>query len=167
MSDFKPFYYKEERIGTIPKKVQIELQRFPEIFTISNEKIEVSQEIIGKNVTEEIEKVLLQLKSEGKFPCLKSWKNERYRVGLDFSTKPHFAMERTATPLFGLIQYGVQMNCFTFNENGKLLIWLQRRSFTHPHYPGCYDNLGKNLVYYCDFKVMGLILKLIAYLLIY
>ena len=42
--------------------------------------------------------------------------------------------------MFGLRQYGVDVNGYIKNENGQISIWMQKRSTTKPTWPGRWDN---------------------------
>jgi isopentenyldiphosphate isomerase len=51
-------------------------------------------------------------------------------------------MERSATPLFGVVTYGVHMTAFIRDpsDTSGLKIWVPRRSLTKQTYPGMLDN---------------------------
>ena len=49
-------------------------------------------------------------------------------------------MERSATCMFGLRQYGVDVNGYVKDENDQISVWLQKRSVTKPTWPGKWDN---------------------------
>ena len=59
-------------------------------------------------------------------------------------------MERSATCMFGLRQYGVDVNGYIKDENDQISVWLQKRSVTKPTWPGRWDNFVRN--YYIFFK---------------
>ena len=61
-----------------------------------------------------------------------------------------FAMERSATCMFGLRQYGVDVNGYVKDDNDQISVWLQKRSVTKPTWPGRWDNFVRN--YYIFFK---------------
>ena len=44
------------------------------------------------------------------------------------------------TALFGVRQYGVDINGFVDDPERGLMIWLQKRSSTKPTWPGKWDN---------------------------
>lgn len=50
-------------------------------------------------------------------------------------------MERAAVSLFGVQQYGVHLNGYKQDNNG-LHMWIARRSFKKPTYPGKLDQLA-------------------------
>ncbi|KAF9894692.1 hypothetical protein FE257_006582 [Aspergillus nanangensis] len=72
------------------------------------------------------------------FEVLRGWRNEMYPIygpGGEFL----FEMERSATPLFGVLSYGVHATCYVEDESG-LRLWVPRRSKTKQTYPGMLDN---------------------------
>ena len=58
-------------------------------------------------------------------------------------------MERSATCLFGLRQYGVDINGYVVDENGDISVWMQRRSISKPTWPGKLDNFVSNMDIFC------------------
>jgi len=51
-------------------------------------------------------------------------------------------MERSATPLFGVVTYGVHMTAYVPGPDGVRpeLLWIPRRSDSKTTYPGMLDN---------------------------
>ncbi|KEZ39598.1 hypothetical protein SAPIO_CDS9513 [Scedosporium apiospermum] len=78
-----------------------------------------------------VEKTLLKIRDEKKFVILSRWRNERKPV-YGPAGQLLFAVERAATPLLGVVTYGIHMTAFTGSESGQTKIWLQRRSKTPP-----------------------------------
>ncbi|GKZ24021.1 hypothetical protein AbraIFM66951_010519 [Aspergillus brasiliensis] len=74
----------------------------------------------------------------GTFDILKGWRNEMYPI-YGPGGKFLLEMERSATPLFGVVSYGVHSTVYVEDENG-LRIWVPRRSRTKQTYPGMLDN---------------------------
>jgi hypothetical protein len=70
--------------------------------------------------------VLAALREQGLVP---GWRNEFYAVGRGFHSPPLLQMERAATPLFGVLSYGVNVNGLVRRPDG-LHVWIGRRS---PH----------------------------------
>lgn len=51
------------------------------------------------------------------------------------------SMERSATPLFGVVTYGVHMTCYSYaKEEGGMRIWTPTRAMDKQTYPGMMDN---------------------------
>ena len=54
--------------------------------------------------------------------------------------KPHFRIDRSAIRFFGFRSWGVHLNGFT-NQDGKIKIWIAKRSKNKSSYPSKLDNL--------------------------
>ena len=74
---------------------------------------------------------------------LSGWREETYDVrGPDRSAEPLFKLERSATPILGIRSYGVNINGFVRDGDGKVeAIWLQRRAADKQTWPGKLDHL--------------------------
>ncbi|KAL4779206.1 NUDIX hydrolase domain-like protein [Aspergillus varians] len=72
------------------------------------------------------------------FVVLQGWRNEMYPV---FGPNGEFLleMERAASPLFGIVSYGIHATAYVEDEEGMKL-WIPRRSRTKQTYPGMLDN---------------------------
>lgn len=80
----------------------------------------------------------------------KGWRNELYTV-YNPTHIPYFHVERSMTPLLGVITYGIHVNAYVPAEktsNGKIKVWTPRRAASKPTYPGMLDNtVGGGLGY--------------------
>ncbi|KAL2853604.1 NUDIX hydrolase domain-like protein [Aspergillus pseudodeflectus] len=75
---------------------------------------------------------------QDRFEVLRGWRNELYPVfgpGGEFLLE----MERCASPLFGIVSYGIHATAYVEDENG-LRLWVPRRSKTKQTYPSMLDN---------------------------
>ncbi|KAJ5832728.1 hypothetical protein N7474_001039 [Penicillium riverlandense] len=75
---------------------------------------------------------------QGNFELLKGWRNEMYPVygpGGEFLLE----MERSASPLFGIVTYGAHMTGYVDDPSGPK-IWVPRRAKNKQTYPGMLDN---------------------------
>ncbi|KAB8069249.1 NUDIX hydrolase domain-like protein [Aspergillus leporis] len=72
------------------------------------------------------------------FEILKGWRNEMYAVYAP-GGKLLLEMERCASPLFGIVSYGVHGTCYVEDEQG-LHFWVPRRARSKQTYPGMLDN---------------------------
>ncbi|KAF2121404.1 thiamine pyrophosphokinase-related protein-like protein [Lophiotrema nucula] len=96
----------------------------------------------GENVEERsqlIEHTLLALKQIGHFKVLEKWRNELYAV-YGRNKELLFNVERSASPLLGVVTYGVHLTAYTKTEDGELKIWIPRRARTKQTYGGLLDN---------------------------
>lgn len=83
------------------------------------------------------ETLLAAVKAES-FEVLKGWRSENYPVfgpGGEYL----FEMERSASPLFGIVTYGSHLTGYVEDASG-LKIWVPRRSKTKQTYPSMLDN---------------------------
>ena len=140
-NDFKPLVCQGHQIGLVTKNVEHELLTFPQVFDIHSNRIEICPDLTDyQDITNQIEDVLTNLRCQDKFSTLKGWRNERYEIRPRFGSPALFAMERAATPLFGLLQYGVDLNGYVKDQNGNISLWISKRSQTKQTWPGCFDN---------------------------
>jgi len=72
------------------------------------------------------------------FDLLKGWRNEMYPVYAPDGNLL-LEMERCASPLFGIVTYGIHLSAYVEDE-GELKMWIARRSLTKQTYPGMLDN---------------------------
>lgn len=85
-----------------------------------------------------IETTLLALRKTGHFKVLDKWRNELYSV---YGKKKEllFNVERAASPLLGVVTYGVHMTAYV-RKDGELKLWIPRRARTKQTYGGMLDN---------------------------
>ena len=85
-------------------------------------------------------------------PLITGWRNELYPVSVSFYDPPIFLIERAATSVLGILEYGVHINGIianvkkegnpnTHNDDGDWLMWMGRRSKTKSNYPGYVDHV--------------------------
>jgi hypothetical protein len=87
-------------------------------------------ELIGAEITNELDELMTQWRNEAAFKCLAGWRNERFRV---YGTGcVLFEIERAAVSLLGVRSYGCHINGYT--DSGHM--WVQRRSKTKQTWPG-------------------------------
>merc|ERR1712130_373820 len=118
-----PLFCSSVQVGFVPAQVVAQLQKYPQVFTVRMVDVTINEDL--KNAEERnkaLEAVLLDLKEHFSSPAL-------------------FKMERSATPLFGLRQYGIHINGFVRHSTRGDCLWLQRRSATKQTYPGLLDSL--------------------------
>ncbi|RLV88035.1 Uncharacterized protein JA9_002221 [Meyerozyma sp. JA9] len=72
----------------------------------------------------------------------KGWRDELYTVYNPSST-PYMLVERAFSVLLGIVTYGVHINGYvpaSKSKDGKLKMWIPRRSATKSTFPGMLDN---------------------------
>jgi 8-oxo-dGTP pyrophosphatase MutT (NUDIX family) len=90
-----------------------------------------------------MEKTTLGMRVTGHFKTLEKWRDELFPVyGPDKELL--FSIERSASPLFGVVTYGINMTAFRWNtgkdREGLMEIWVPRRSSTRAKFPGMLDS---------------------------
>lgn len=88
------------------------------------------------------------MQATGAFEVLKGWRNELYAV-YGAEGELLFDIERAASPLFGVVTYGVHMTAYTKTvksgsgigeEEEEMKIWVPRRARSKQTYGGWLDN---------------------------
>ena len=64
------------------------------------------------------------------YPQLRGWRSECYEIRQSLAQPALFSLERSASPLFGVRKYGVQINGHVEHSQLGLCLWLQKRSFS-------------------------------------
>ncbi|RMZ76710.1 hypothetical protein DV737_g4710, partial [Chaetothyriales sp. CBS 132003] len=72
------------------------------------------------------------------FNVLDGWRDEEYPI-YGPNRELLLSMERSCTPLFGLVTYGVHMTGFVRTDDA-IKIWTPKRALTKQTYPGMMDN---------------------------
>ncbi|QIW96760.1 hypothetical protein AMS68_002278 [Peltaster fructicola] len=78
------------------------------------------------------------MRDTGHFEVLKGWRDELYPV-YGPNRDLLFSIERSASPLFGILSYGCHLTAYTRSEAG-IKIWTPRRAATKQTYGGMLDN---------------------------
>ena len=140
-NNFKPLFCQGYQIGLVLPEVEQHVSSYQEVFQISPLKIEICPGLFHYDeITAQIASVLTNLRHKNVFKALEGWRDETYEIKPSFGEKSLFAMERSATCLFGLRQYGVDVNGYVIDENGDISVWMQKRSINKPTWPGKLDN---------------------------
>nr|XP_013107327.1 unnamed protein product [Stomoxys calcitrans] len=144
--DIRPFLVEGQQVGLIKSDVIKQLNKYPEVFCIRDCEY-TKQGIVELNPafrdyserTEKLDQVLRELRSKGLFSALQGWREEYYEVKAEHNSL--LKMDRSATPLFGVRKYGVDINGYVKHPTQGLCIWLQQRSNTKETWPGKWDNM--------------------------
>jgi 8-oxo-dGTP pyrophosphatase MutT (NUDIX family) len=87
-----------------------------------------------------VETTFLAMRETGHFKVLDKWRNELYAI-YGRGREVLFNVERAASPLFGVVTYGIHATAYTKNsETGEIKIWTPRRAKTKQTYGGMLDN---------------------------
>lgn len=129
-------------LGKIPPYV---VQRLPKMLSVirrdDQKKTLTVCELGGEaNRSAAFAKLCDYLKSSNTFECCLGWRNELYGVYTQ-AHQLYFTIERSCACLFGLTTYGVHITGYQPAEKPEdYKIWVPRRSFTKPTWPGMLDN---------------------------
>lgn len=142
----RPFVVDGQQVGLISQNVLEQLLKYPEVFCIKDAE-PGKQNIVELNPafrdyterSEQVDRVLKEFRAQGMFVALKGWRNECYNV--KSTTESLLKMDRSATCLFGVRNYGVDINGYVRHSTKGLCIWLQQRSDTKQTWPGKWDNM--------------------------
>ncbi|CAE7040249.1 NUDT20 [Symbiodinium natans] len=140
MKKTRPLRVAGEPLGATLPAAAAELARFPEVFRVTDEAVDV---VAGDSVpsrSKAVAGVLQRLREEDTVPMLKGWRNEEWPVKASFHSAPALVVERAAGPLLGVRGYGCHVNGIVESPKGPLL-WVATRSRTKPTYPGRLDHI--------------------------
>ncbi|MBH89106.1 MAG: DUF4743 domain-containing protein [Magnetovibrio sp.] len=138
LSTYLPFVVGDEIVGYVKPSFAKTLNDFQDTFTITEDRLELNQKLHSiQERTQGISEVLESLARSG---IVSGWRGERYKVSRTYYEPTVFEIERAAVPLFGTIGCSVHINGITW-RNGKLCMWIGRRSLTKPIGPGKLDQI--------------------------
>ncbi|XP_065155557.1 uncharacterized protein [Atheta coriaria] len=138
----KPFIVEGFQVGLVRPDVMKQLLRYPEVFCVSSGSVELNPAFRDyEERSNKINEVLKELRSENTFIALKGWRDECYEVRTEFNAASLLRLDRSATCLFGIRNYGVDINGYVKHPTMGLCLWLQQRSATKQTWPGKWDNM--------------------------
>ncbi|XP_063226883.1 uncharacterized protein LOC134533319 [Bacillus rossius redtenbacheri] len=140
--DCLPFVVEGHQVGLVRPDVLRQLLCFPDIFLVQPDAVELNPAFRDYSErTARLEGFLRQCRALHVFVALQGWRDECYEVKPMFSKESLLKMDRSATCLFGVCNYGVGINGYVQHPDQGLCIWLQRRSPTKQTWPGKLDNM--------------------------
>ena len=84
-------------------------------------------------------RTLLAMRTTGHFGVLDKWRDELYPV-YGRNKELLFNVERSASPLLGVVTYGVHLTAYVRTKEGEIKIWTPRRARTKQTFGGLLDN---------------------------
>ncbi|CAG8591094.1 2795_t:CDS:2, partial [Acaulospora colombiana] len=162
-----PLVLDKFKLGLLPPstvqalRVYNEEREGPRPFVIEKDFVTFSPHVKSfEQRTEVVRLVVDTWRKEKTFPALEGWRDELYPVYGDPSGPSNmaFVMERSATPLFGVLSFGVHLTGFVKTKEGEYRFWIAKRSSTKPTWPGCLDNTVAGGIPY-NSSVSGTIIK--------
>ncbi|CAG8545439.1 6354_t:CDS:2 [Diversispora eburnea] len=134
-----PFLLSNVKIGSLLSPTKQALIRYnnernenPRPFIIEENFITFSSHI---NTFEQRTNIIKQL--------FDTWREEKTFLALEDPNGPYkmaFVIERAATPLFGVLTFGVHLNGYIKTVDGNYKMWIAQRSKTKQTWPGYLDN---------------------------
>ncbi|XP_031501223.1 nudix hydrolase 20, chloroplastic-like [Nymphaea colorata] len=146
LSDFLPFVIEGQVVGYIHPCIIDHLKKFPDAFSLDQNNNHgnsgdsyVTLHSSLRSPDDRTDTVGDTIKCLGE-SIVPGIRNELYPVTSAFGMPVFFSLERAAAPLFGIKAYGVHMNGYTEKE-GKKYLWIGKRSYEKPTFPGMLDHL--------------------------
>jgi Domain of unknown function (DUF4743)/NUDIX domain len=138
LSQFEPWYIGDIRVGYLHRDFLPMIAVRPDLFGHRDGGWYLNPALdTPDHRTAAMRAFLLELRDRGLFGKL--WREEPYPVSRWFHDPPLMAMERAAVPWFGVRAYGPHMTGYVRRKDG-LHIWVPRRSYVKPTFPGELDN---------------------------
>jgi hypothetical protein len=133
---YRRFMVDGRHVGWVMPDFAVALSRFPHVFHVNDVTVSL-QPRLGDFAARSaaVAEVMAALRAEGAIP---GWRNELYAVAQGFHEEPLLQVERAATPLFGTLAYGVNLNGFV-GRGWETRLWIARRAETKPVDPGMLD----------------------------
>ena len=132
-----PLYAGPDRIGLVRRDNAEALRRFPGVFLVADDRLELTARGDPATVSGEVDAVVDALVTEKQIP---KWRNETFDVAARWGAPPIFRLDRGAVPFFGTRAYGVHLNGYR-RVAGGLSLWVGRRSPDKRVAPNKLDNL--------------------------
>lgn len=104
----------------------------------------LSTKIAGRTVesrTKAVATVMAKLRKDG---VITGWRDEQFQVSATYYSDPLFLIERSATNILGVLDYGVHINGLVRQQTSPEAppkMWIGRRSATKSKFPGMLDHL--------------------------
>ena len=124
--NFYKFYISNNHVGYIKKKNLNIIKKYSKYFSLINEKIFLEKKINNFSkrtfVFNEIFNFLIKRKK------ILSNHREFFPVFSSLKSRPLLKVQRLLGPFFGFQFFGVHLNGFTFDKEGKCMLWVGKRS---------------------------------------
>ncbi|MDP2333586.1 MAG: DUF4743 domain-containing protein [Reyranella sp.] len=138
LSQFEPWFVGAERAGFIHRDFAPVVAARPSPFSHRDGAWHLDSTLdTPARRTAAMRAFLLELRGQGHFKGL--WREEAYPVTWEFTRPALLEMERAAVPWFGVRAFGPHMTGYVRHPDG-LHIWVPRRSYDKPTFPGQLDN---------------------------
>ncbi len=137
LDHFRPFRVENMRVGWVKHAFAEHLQRWPEIFQIKPDGVELSPHLHSfAERTQAMEHATQALVAQG---IIERIHGEKYPVTPSSRDQALLLADRASAPYFGIRAFGQHMNGFV-REGKNLKMWLGRRAHSKHNAPGKLDN---------------------------
>ncbi|HYM02413.1 MAG TPA: DUF4743 domain-containing protein [Stellaceae bacterium] len=134
---FVPLRRGAVKIGLIRRDNAQALRRFPAVFAVRDDAVDLVAPGDIAAISGAIDKVVEWLVEEGLVP---KWRNEFFAVAPRWGEAPVLRLDRGAVSFFGVRAYGVHLNGYR-RDGGVLKLWIGRRAPDKKVAPDKLDNL--------------------------
>ncbi len=134
---FLPLLHRGTRLGLVRRDNADRLRRFPDIFRVEADRINVAADGDFERLSRAVDDVVEVLVGDGVIP---KWRNEFFAVAPAWGAEAHFRLDRGAVPYFGTRAHGVHLNGYR-RDGGRLMLWIGKRASDKQVAPGKLDNL--------------------------
>jgi 8-oxo-dGTP pyrophosphatase MutT (NUDIX family) len=132
-----PLVAGNRRIGLLRRDNAEVLRRFPEVFRVATDAVQLTAQGDAVAVSLAVDRVVDALVAENRVP---KWRNEAFDVAVRWGEPPILRLDRGAVPFFGTRAYGVHLNGYR-REGGEFHLWVGRRAPDKLVAPNKLDNL--------------------------
>eukprot|EP00931_Biecheleriopsis_adriatica_P028448 TRINITY_DN16958_c0_g1_i2.p1 TRINITY_DN16958_c0_g1~~TRINITY_DN16958_c0_g1_i2.p1 ORF type:complete len:273 (+),score=49.21 TRINITY_DN16958_c0_g1_i2:451-1269(+) len=139
LRDGRDFIIGDHRdLGILLPEAAAELAKFPTIFEVRDDAVELLVTGDVETRSREVAKTLEVLRDSDRVAMLRGWRGEGWPVKTTYDAPAELVIERAAGPLFGVRGYGCHVNGLV--NDGRHL-WVARRSASKQTYPGKLDHI--------------------------
>jgi 8-oxo-dGTP pyrophosphatase MutT (NUDIX family) len=126
------------RIGLLRRDNAAALRRFTDVFSVEQDSVRLIASGDVAQVSAVVDRVVDALLAENKVP---KWRNETFDVAARWGEPPVFRLDRGAVPFFGARAYGVHLNGYCRDAQGRVSLWVGRRAPDKRIDPDKLDNI--------------------------
>ncbi len=132
-----PVFAGASRVGLVRRDNAEALSRFPDVFGVSENRVELRAQGDAAAVSRAVDRVVDALVDEKHIPKTRS---ETFDVSARWRMPPIFRLDRGAVPFFGTRAYGVHLNGYR-RDRPELHLWVGRRAPNKSVAPDKLDNI--------------------------
>jgi isopentenyldiphosphate isomerase len=139
LRDLVPFTVGGAAAGLLRPEFAAQLaSTFPAVFSRSGGAVTLSPTLSTPQArTDAVAACMLLLREDG---TVRGWRDELFAVATSFDAEPLLLLERACAAHFGIKAYGVHVNCYVRHPDGRIDVWVARRSKTKPTWPSLLDH---------------------------